>query len=181
MMNSKAFLSAAFSAMGIRPVAVNTLSANVPVLRWRPADLAQRSVASHGAEWTPGGLLVEEVQQLLADRGHLAFHNRSVDKVLASRGYGTASVVEGEMASVSEQLLHFLDQQSPPGVHSAPWLATLLCARSAGRQRSTGKCSPTTYSLQPAGCPWPKMPPTRKPSSSSSGTFARPRRRLRVA
>lgn len=36
----------------------------------------------------------------------------TVDKVLASRGYGTASVVEGEMASVSEQLLHFLDQQT---------------------------------------------------------------------
>jgi arylsulfatase A-like enzyme len=36
----------------------------------------------------------------------------TVDKILASRGYGTASVVEGDMASVSEQLLHFLDQQT---------------------------------------------------------------------
>jgi len=36
----------------------------------------------------------------------------TVDKILASHGYRTASAVEGDMASISEQLLHFLDQQT---------------------------------------------------------------------
>jgi arylsulfatase A-like enzyme len=36
----------------------------------------------------------------------------TVDRILASRGYSTASAVQGEMAFVSEQLLNFLDQQT---------------------------------------------------------------------
>jgi arylsulfatase A-like enzyme len=36
----------------------------------------------------------------------------TLDKILAARGYRTASLVEGDMASISDQLLHFLDQQT---------------------------------------------------------------------
>jgi arylsulfatase A-like enzyme len=35
-----------------------------------------------------------------------------LDKVLSARGYRTASVVDGDMASVSDRLLRFLDQQT---------------------------------------------------------------------
>jgi arylsulfatase A-like enzyme len=36
----------------------------------------------------------------------------TLDKVLSARGYRTASVVDGDMASVSDRLLRFLDQQA---------------------------------------------------------------------
>jgi len=45
--------------------------------------------------------------------GRMSGAGDTVDKILAARGFHTASAVDGDMAAITDQALRFLDQQTP--------------------------------------------------------------------